>query len=71
MATLAALQTAIANIVAEAEERIQDVERRITDAEAVLYEVTEQLGVDDTRSEISCATVSTARYCMPPSTSKR
>ena len=57
MATLAALQTAIANIVAEAEERIQDVERRITDAEAVLYEVTEQIGADDTRCEISCATV--------------
>ena len=73
MATLA-LQTAIANTVAgaqqrarELEHRIEEVEKRLADAEAVLFEVTEQLGCDETRSEISCATASTARYCTPPS----
>ena len=73
-----ALQTAIANIVGEAQERtrglelrIQDLERRIADTEAVLFEVTEQLGCDETRSEVSSATVSTAKYCMPASNPPR
>ena len=77
MATLA-LQAAIANTIGEAHERarklelrVQDLERRITDAEAVLFEVTGQLDCDETRSEISSATVSTAKYCMPASSPRR
>ena len=68
-----ALQTAIANTLGEAQERtrrlelaIQDLERRVTDIEGVMYE---QFGCD-TQSEIgSTLTVSTAKYCAPKKTS--
>ena len=65
-----ALQTAIANTLGEAQERtrrleiaIQDLERRITDIEGVMYE---QFGCD-TQTEISSVAPS-ARYCAPPKT---
>ena len=66
-----ALQTAIANTLEEAHKRtrhlelaMQDLERRVTDIEGVMYE---QFGCD-TQSEIG-STLSTAKYCAPKKTS--
>ena len=72
MAALAhSLQTSIEDTIREAQEgmmhtlehRIQHLERRITDAETVLFEVTGQLDGDETQNEVSCVPASTARYC--------